>query len=711
MNDSNTINEQTQIELLKQSVQELEKENKKNRRENKRLNDLLSLEKAVASARTNKHAVLTMEQQNRDKYMKLILENGQDMVLIFDNTGRVAYCTNVFLTTANIDNVNQVYGRTFHEIFNRLAAPELVNRIFETLKKSMRLKTPLLSSDTMDFGGRTRHYVLQINPLFDTAGKNEGGILLFHDITEIIEARKEAERASLAKSDFLSSMSHEMRTPMNAIIGMTTLAKLSDDIEKKDYCLSKIEDASNHLLGVINDILDMSKIEANKLELSHIAFNFEKMLQRVVNVINFKVDEKKQIFTVNIDRNIPLNLIGDDQRLTQVITNLLSNAVKFTPEEGSIDLSSSLLAKKDGIYTIQIAVKDSGIGISKEQQIRLFKSFQQAESGTTRKFGGTGLGLAISKRIVEMMDGEIWVESELGQGSAFIFTAKLKRGERRKDLNMLDPGVNWSNIRILAVDDTEDIRKYFEAVSQRFGIICNTAESGEEALMMIKKNRYDIYFIDWKMPGMDGIETTGRIKEYLRNSTDSGSKSVVIMISAADWNSIEDKAKGAGVDKFIPKPLFPSVIADCLNECLGTQGLPRKEAQSRTEDFKDLRILLAEDVEINREILISILEPANLSIDCAENGIEAFNMFSAAPGKYSLIFMDVQMPEMDGYEATKRIRAMNIPRAKTIPIIAMTANVFREDIERCLASGMNGHVGKPLDVDDVFEKLKLFLEK
>jgi CheY-like chemotaxis protein len=345
-------------------------------------------------------------------------------------------------------------------------------------------------------------------------------------------------------------------------------------MERKNYCLGKIEDASTHLLGVINDVLDMSKIEANKFELSLAEFNFERTLRKAVNVINFRVEEKKQSFTVHVGKHIPSRLVGDDQRLTQVITNLLSNAVKFTPEGGAIRLDSHLLEEEEGVCTIQIGVSDTGIGISKEQQDRLFNSFVQAESTTSRKFGGTGLGLAISKRIVEKMDGRIWVESEPGKGSRFIFTIKARRG-------------------------SEEIR--------------------------------------------------------------------------------------------------------------GNDLAAAAENQKDEIEFAGKHILLAEDIDINREIVLALLEPAKLEIDCAENGLQAVEKFEADPGRYDMIFMDVQMPEMDGYEATRKIRALEIPRAKTIPIIAMTANVFREDVENCLAAGMNGHVGKPLDYDEVLDWLRKYL--
>jgi len=401
--------------------------------------------------------------------------------------------------------------------------------------------------------------------------------------------RIEAEAASKAKSSFLSNMSHEIRTPMNAIIGMTTIGKLAADAQKKDDALEKIEGASKHLLAVINDILDISKIEADKFELSSVCFDFEKMLQNVINIISFRVEERRQKFCVSIDEHIPRLLIGDDQRLSQVITNLLSNAVKFTPEEGMIYLDSRLVSEVDGMCRLKITVKDTGVGVTEEQKERLFRPFEQAETDTTRKFGGTGLGLAISKHIVELMDGSISLKSEPGKGSEFSFTVLLKHS-------------------------------------------C-AVEGG----------------------------------------------------FSAGGNSSADA---------------------CICSELGVR---EKLAVEYPDDFTGCSILLAEDIEINREIVHALLEPMHLTIDFAENGVAAVRLFSKSPDKYDMIFMDIQMPVMDGYAATRTIRALDFPKAKDIPIIAMTANVFREDIEKCLGAGMNGHVGKPIDFNEVARQLRQYL--
>jgi len=390
----------------------------------------------------------------------------------------------------------------------------------------------------------------------------------------LIDHQLEAQKASRAKGEFLSHMSHEIRSPLNAIIGMINIATHTDDIQKIKHCLDKADSASRLLMGLINDILDMSKIEANKLELSNSEFNFEKMIAGIINVISIRAGEKHQDIIVNVNANVPPFIVSDDLRLSQVITNLLTNAIKFTPEDGKIMLNAEKLDETDGEITLRIEVVDSGIGISEEQQKRLFTSYNQADSSITKNFGGTGLGLAISKRIVELMQGTIWIESELNKGSKFIFTIKAKKGS----------------------DKTVEVS--------------------------------------------DG--------------SSAGSK-------------------GTGLS------------------------------------FKGYTVLAAEDVEINREILAALLEETGVSIDFVETGKAAVSRFTENPGRYNLILMDVHMPEMDGYEATRTIRTLELARAKDIPIIAMTADVFKEDIERCISAGMNDHVGKPVSRDDLHEKLKKYL--
>ncbi|MCL2058167.1 MAG: response regulator [Oscillospiraceae bacterium] len=523
---------------------------------------------------------------------------------------------------------------------------------------------------------------------------------------QLLKQQTEAEAANRAKSDFLANMSHEIRTPMNAIIGMTAIGKSTSDTQRKDYAFKKIDDASKHLLGVINDILDMSKIESGKFELSPTEYVFEKMIQRVINIINLRAVYKKQKLMVHIDSAIPKNIIGDEQRLAQVITNLLGNAVKFTPEEGAISLDARLAGEgADGTCDIQIEVSDTGIGVSPEQQVTLFDAFQQADSNTARVYGGSGLGLSISKNIVEMMGGGIGLVSEQGVGSIFTINVQAMRGaEARQKPCATDEDLG--GMRILVIDDDPEILAYFQKTTREYNIICDVAASGEGALNLVEDEiAYSVYFIDWDLPDFDARELTGFIK-----GIDSYGSSTVIMLLDAEWSEMEDEARGAGVDDFLSKPLLPSAIIQSICDSIDVgQDLPDEQKRDISGAFADCSVLLAEDVEINREIVAALLEPTQISIDYAINGAEAVSMFAGAPDKYDLIIMDIQMPETDGYEATRQIRALDAPRAKTIPIVAMTANVFSEDIAKCKAAGMNDHIGKPLELSKVQEMLVKYL--
>jgi hemerythrin-like metal-binding protein len=511
------------------------------------------------------------------------------------------------------------------------------------------------------------------------------------------ESLDQALSANRAKSAFLSNMSHEMRTPMNAIIGMTTIGKAASDAAKKDYAFGRIEAASKHLLGVINDVLDMSNIESDKLELCEAAFNFEKMLRDVTNIVNFRVDERGQTFYVTIDRSIPPMLIGDEQRLAQVITNLLLNAVKFTPERGAIRLNAHLESRTDDACELRIDVADTGIGISREQLPDLFESFEQAEGGASRKFGGAGLGLAISKRIVEMMGGRIWAESEPGRGATFSFTARLREGDAGGE-PVLSPHVDWSAVRVLVADAEPEMTEIFLGLTPRYGVECDVAAGDAELESFLRDDvSYDVCFVDWRSGGIDGAKSVRRMRS-------SGACGVIVaMLSAADLVTDEDEAMEAGVDRFLTKPVFPSEIAEMINLCVAPYD------EGGDDDFEGCRVLVAEDVDVNREIVIGLLEPTGMEIDCAENGAAAVRAFAGEPDRYDMILMDLQMPEMDGFEATRLIRSMSIPRGKTIPIMAITANSLREDIDRCLNAGMNDHIGKPLDVGELMGKLRKYL--
>ena len=596
-------------------MEELEKEIRSLKRKLSLAETNLLRAQQVTAAQNRVEIVLNESLKKEQQFFKLVLDNTTNILLLLDYDGYFAYASSVFLKAADIEYFGLINGRHYIDILKPLISKENLDLISAALDNAINSKSTVSLEERIDFNfkGFPRTYSILITPMTDEYSKITGIMALFNDITEINNALEAANRASLAKSEFLANMSHEIRTPMNAIIGMTTIGKSAADLERMMYCFSRIEGASNHLLGVINDILDMSKIEANKLELSPVDYEFEDMLRQVVNVISFRVDEKKQKFSVHIDNAIPRTLYGDDQRLVQVITNLTGNAVKFTPEGGTIYLNTRLLSEEEGIFTIQVEVIDSGIGIRADQQSRLFMSFQQAESSTTSKFDGTGLGLVICKSIVEMMGGRIWVESEPDKGSTFAFTFQTKQGVKK--FVEAYSKINWNDIRILAVDDDPDIITFFKEVSLGWGAYCDTADSGEEALNLIEKNGdYHFYFIDWKMPGINGIELTRVLK-----SKNANTGSVVIMISSFDWSFIKEDAKEAGVDKFLPKPLFQSSIMDLIVEVLGVNQEQSKHEDDELISFQGSRILLVEDVEINREIVLSVLEPMDLKIDCAVN--------------------------------------------------------------------------------------------
>jgi CheY-like chemotaxis protein len=435
------------------------------------------------------------------------------------------------------------------------------------------------------------------------------------------------------------------------------------------------------------------------------------MLMDIINVTNVRAEEKNLNFAVILNTNVPSLIISDELRFSQVIMNLLNNAIKFTPENGKVVLRVEKIDETGDEITLKTEIADSGIGMTDEQQKKLFTSYVQADSSITKNFGGTGLGLVISKQIVELMHGEIWIESKPNKGSKFIFTTKVQKGLGKADVQ-LSAKINRDELKILAVDDSEETRMYFAHVMEAFHLPCDIACSGKEALEMMDKSTdkpYNLFFVDWQMPDMDGIELTKRIKEI------TGDKSFVIMLSMADWKTIEKEALSAGVRQFIPKPIFPSVLINVINECIEIKPKDGSGKSDSSTDaafnFKDYSILVAEDVEINREILSTVLEETGISIDFAQNGSSAVSMFQMHPDKYNLILMDVNMPEMDGYEATQAIRALEMPQAKDVCIIAMTANVFREDIEKCLAAGMNDHIGKPIAPETLHEKLNKYLAK
>jgi len=514
------------------------------------------------------------------------IDSISDIIIIF-NEERVILDVNLTTHTVFSDfplTAKHPEGRSFFNYLEGVITQFEPENLLDSLKSGIDAEGECTIETK---SGELRTYTILHQAVYENSKACSGYIFMMKDVSayrktlteienqnhELSELKTQAEQASTAKGMFLSRMSHEMRTPLNAIIGMTAIGETAATIEKKDYALNKINVVSSHLLGVINDVLDISKIEAGKFELYNAPFDLSLLIKRVVDIANYQATEKNHVFSVHYDENIPQMLIGDEQRLAQVITNLLSNAMKFTTAYGSISLEVILLENKDDLCKLQVKVSDTGIGISEEKMAKLFESFEQGDNSSSRKYGGTGLGLAICRSLVEMMGGTVWVESEFGEGSDFYFTVQLTHG---------DGAVSYN-------EESED--------------------------NVIYDNQFDGYCI-----------------------------------------------------------------------------------------------IFAEDNDINREIVLEQLGHTKLSIDCANNGTEAVNMFNNAPEKYSMILMDVQMPEMDGLEATRAIRALGKPNAATIPIVAITADVFREDIEQCIAAGMNDHIGKPVDINKVIEIIGKYIK-
>ncbi len=564
--------------VSKTEEQDLLKENRNLKRQLRSLESLLQRNKAMLAARTNINSFLSSQQEKMEKTLKLLLDNAPDIILLFDKDKRLTHCTKAFLTVTGTQNFGLLSGRHLRDVFAPIVDPEWLDKLEYNYMLALEQRRTIVMEREREFNyvNDPNIYTIYITPMLDDNEEVESAMMLFHDLTDIIESKEAAEKANNAKSEFLATMSHEMRTPMNAIIGMTHIAYNAGSISEKNEALEKIQTASTHLMRVINDILDMSKIESGKLELMEGAFELKALLDGVNNVVVHRIEEKRQKFSVNVDPAVPNNLIGDEQRLWQVLTNLISNAVKFTPEEGSITLNIKLGEMRGDDCQLCVEVVDTGIGISNEQQEKLFHSFVQADSSVSRRFGGTGLGLAISKNIVQMMNGSIGVEAEEGKGSRFYFDVWLKTG-------------------------SNDLK----------------AKDGSEPIKL-------------------------DVTDYI--------------------------------------------------------GM-----------FDGRRVLLADDIEINREIVSLLLEPTGATVDMAKNGNEAFRLFQENSDAYDLILMDIHMPIVDGFEATRLIRSSGLPNAGNVPIIAMTANVFTDDIKKCLDAGMDDHLGKPVAIENLILTMNKYI--
>ena len=648
-------------------------------------------------------------------YTRSLIESNMDAIMTTDPSGIITDinqqmesltgCTRDELIGAPFKNYFTDSERAEEGIKRVLSEKKVTN--YELTARARDGRETVVSYNATTFYDRNRRLQGVFAAARDITERKYLDRVLSDNNVELESAKLVAEKANLAKSDFLSNMSHEIRTPMNAIIGMSYLALKTELTPRQRDYIKKIRGSGQHLLGIINDILDLSKIEAGKLAVEHTEFELEKVLDNVANLIGEKTSAKGLELVFDIDKNVPLNLIGDPLRLGQILINYSNNAVKFT-EQGEVDIVIQLKQQTDKDVLIYCAVRDTGIGLNEEQMGRLFQSFSQADTSTTRKFGGTGLGLVISKKLAELMGGEVGVTSEPGKGSTFWFTARLGKGVGKQNPLALEGGMQGK--RVLVVDDNFNARLVLDDMLTNMSFKVDQAKSGAEAIGAVDRAEaegtpYEIVFIDWQMPDMDGIETARRLRELPLTFMPH-----LMMVTAYGREEIIKGAEETGFEDVLIKPVSASVLFDGVVRILGGTGVvddARTAGDAPTDAFEQLacikgaHILLVEDNDLNQEVATELLQDAGFFVELAGNGQIALDKIRAA--HYDIVLMDMQMPIMDGVTATRAIRMDK--RFKNLPVVAMTANAMQGDRDRCMAAGMNDHVAKPIEPEDLWKAL------
>ena len=517
-----------------------------------------------------------------------------------------------------------------------------------------------------------------------------------------------ANQANVAKTAFLSSMSHEIRTPMNAIIGLDSIALKEPGLPDRvrEY-LEKIGSSARHLLGIINDILDMSRIESGRMILKHEEFSFGGMLEQINTMVSSQCRDKGLLYDCTIRGHVDDFYIGDEIKLKQVLINILGNAIKFTDKGGEISFRVEQVAQFEDKSTLRFIIKDTGIGIDKDYLKKIFEPFSQEDSGTSNAYGGTGLGMAITKNIVETMNGNISVKSEKGVGSEFTVNVTLRNSPKSFD-SVKGKKIEVSDLSVLIVDDDPIACEHAKLVLEEVGISAETSLTGREAVEKVRLRRarhnlYNILLIDLRMPDENGIEVTRQVRDII------GNESAIIILTSYSWDDVLEEAMAAGVDRFMAKPLFASTVVNEFHQALEQKTL--NEPQKQLAELEGRKILMAEDMPVNAEIMIMVLSMRGMTVEHAPNGQDAVNAFANSPlNHFDAVLMDIRMPIMDGLKATEAIRALDRPDAKKVPIIAMTANAFDEDVQRSLQAGMNAHLSKPVEPEHLFKTLQELIE-